>query len=165
MKTTTDTKNTIKFTDWANEQILSYKPYFSTQSQPLAIHFLPAMNKSLHAVLVKICTSRGDPLSLLSLLRCSTHHLTLLTSTLWSLQTFSKHHYMVMSAIFCIWKNSLSHLCFILISMSNANLSDCPSGAICCTATKCNRILMGRFHLYCHTTNNHLPLMLWTNIR
>ena len=28
-----------------------------------------------------------------------------------------------------------------------------PPAAICCTATKCNGILVGRFSLYCHTTN------------
>jgi len=35
-------------------------------------------------------------------------------------------------------------------------LSDCPSAAICHTATKRNRMLVGRFILYSHTTNIHL---------
>ena len=39
--------------------------------------------------------------------------------------------------------------------MTYAILSGCPSAVICCTATKCNRILVGRFSLYCHTTNIH----------
>jgi len=42
---------------------------------------------------------------------------------------------------------------FILISMSDTNLSDCPSTVICHTATKCNRILMGMLNFYCHITN------------
>ena len=33
------------------------------------------------------------------------------------------------------------HLCFIHTSMSDAILSDCPSAAICCTATICDQIL------------------------
>jgi len=36
--------------------------------------------------------------------------------------------------------------------MSDAALSDCPSAAICHTATTYNGILMGRFSLYCHTS-------------
>ena len=44
----------------------------------------------------------------------------------------------------------MTHLCFILTSMS-----DCPSAAICLMATECNGILVGRFNLYCHT-NIHL---------
>ena len=35
-------------------------------------------------------------------------------------------------------------------------LSDCPSAAICHMAKKCNGILVGRFILYCRTTNIHL---------
>lgn len=31
--------------------------------------------------------------------------------------------------------------------------ADCPSAGICHLATKCNRILVGRFNLYCNTTN------------
>jgi len=41
--------------------------------------FSPAMNKSLHAVLVTIYTSGGDPLP--PLLKCTTHRTTVLTST------------------------------------------------------------------------------------
>ena len=35
-------------------------------------------------------------------------------------------------------------------------LSDCSPAAICYMATKCNRILAGKFSLCCHTTNIHL---------
>jgi len=45
------------------EQILSYKNYFSTVTT-INCAFSLAMNKSLHAELIKICTSRGNRLSL-----------------------------------------------------------------------------------------------------
>jgi len=50
------------------EQILSYKTFFVAT---ITYAFLPAMNKSLHAMLTTICTSKGDPL--LPLLKCTTH--------------------------------------------------------------------------------------------
>ena len=57
-------------------------------------------NKSLHAVLVNMCTSRGDLLSLSPLLKDNTQHLILLMSTVWSIKTFSKCRWMSVSAIF-----------------------------------------------------------------
>jgi len=57
---------------------------------------------------------------------------------------------------FLPWRNSVPHLCFICTSTSGAILPDCPSAAICHTATTRNRILLGRFNRYCHTTNIHL---------
>ena len=56
-------------------------------------------------------------------------------------------------AIFSTWRNSVPHLCFRYTSMSDAAVSDCPSAAICHTATKYNGILAGRFNPYCHTTD------------
>ena len=38
----------------------------------------------------------------------------------------------------------------------HAFLSDCPSAATCHMATKCKGILVGRFHLHCHTINFRL---------
>ena len=62
---------------------------------------------------------------------------------------------------FSVWRNSVKHLCFICTSMSafmsDAIVTDCPSAAICHTATKCNRTLLGGFNLYCHITN----ICLW----
>ena len=52
-----------------------------------------------------------------------------------------------------LFHSCYGHPCFISTSMSDAILSDCPSAAIRHTATKCNRILLGRFKLYCHTTS------------
>jgi len=44
------------------EQILSYKTLFFNTVTTVNYATLPAMNKSLHAMLVKICTSGSDPL-------------------------------------------------------------------------------------------------------
>ena len=54
---------------------------------------------------------------------------------------------------FSAWRNSIPHLCFICTCISHTLLSDLPSAAICCTIATCNVILVGRFNLYCHTTN------------
>ena len=48
------------------EQILSYKTLFFNTSTTISCAFSPAMNKSLHAALVKICTLGGD--------HCDCHH-------------------------------------------------------------------------------------------
>ena len=50
---------------------------------------------------------------------------------------------------FSACRNSVTHLCFICTSVSDTAVSDCPSAAICHTATTWNGILVGRFHLYC----------------
>ena len=79
---------------------------------------------------------------------------------------FIYSYYQLMSIgvfFFSAWSNSVTHLCFICTSMSDAILSDCPFAANCCTATKCNGILVGRFNLYCYTTNICL-LMSWANV-
>jgi len=44
------------------EQIFTYKTLFFNLITTTSYAFLPVMNKSLHATLVKICTSKGDPL-------------------------------------------------------------------------------------------------------
>ena len=124
--------------------------------------FLTAMNKSLRSTLVNICTSTTDTLPLWSLLKCTTHHPTALTSTIWSPEMFSKSLWMSVGAIFSTWWNSMTHLCFKYTSMSDIILSDCPSAATCCTGTKYNGILTERFNLYYHTTIIHPPLTLWS---
>ena len=111
------------------------------------------MNKSLHAALIRICTSGGDhphcchwwnaPLTaslcshpLLGFHKCSA--------------SVSECHW---APFFSTWGNSVPQLCFIHTSMSAIILSDFPSAAICHTATKCNGILVGRFNLYFRATN------------
>ena len=60
MGTTTDTKSTITLFDRANSQLkkIIIIIIIFTQSPPSA--FSPLTNKSLHYVLIKICTSSGD---------------------------------------------------------------------------------------------------------
>ena len=55
------------------EQILSYKTLSSSIVSTISYACSPVMNKSPHTVLILICTSRGTPLSLLQLLKCTTH--------------------------------------------------------------------------------------------
>ena len=45
------------------EQILSYKTLFFNTVTIISNAFSPAMNKSLHAILIKICTNGGASLS------------------------------------------------------------------------------------------------------
>jgi len=56
-----------------------------------------------------------------------------------------------MGTIFSTRRNSVPPLCYTHTSMSGTVPSDRPSAAICLTATKCHRILAGRFILGCHT--------------
>ena len=138
------------------EPILNYKTLFFNIVTTINYAFSPAMNYSLHAALLTICTSGGNPLLLSSVMKCTTHCLTALTFTVWSLYTFSKCWWMSVGAIFSTWRNSVPHLCFIRTSTPDAILSDCPSAAVWHTATKWNGKLVGRFSLYCHPTNIHL---------
>ena len=131
------------------EQILTYRTLFFNIVTTMSYAFLPVMNKSMHAMLVKTCTGGGDPL----LLKCTTHHLTMFTSTVWSSETFSKHQWMSVGAICSACRNSVLHLCFIHASMSDTILSEYSSAAVCHMATKRYGILVSRFSFYCHTTN------------
>mgnify|MGYP001852689430 CR=1 FL=1 len=107
------------------KNILSHRTLFLNIITTISYIFSPVMNKSLHATITKICTSGGDPLLLLPLLECITHHLTVLTFTVWSLQTFSKCWWMLIGAIFSTWRNWIPHLCFILTLKSDTILADC----------------------------------------
>ena len=121
-------------------EVLSCKTLFFSLVTNISYAFSSAMNKSLYAAPVKICTSRDD--TLLPLLKCTIHYLAVFTRT--QCQWVPS---------FSVWRNSVTYLFFICTSMSDTMLSDCPSAAICHTATTWNRILVGRFNLYCHTTN------------
>lgn len=58
MGTTADTKSTLASFDRANSQLQNiFQP-----SHHIICAFLPMMNKSQHAVFIKVCTGRGDPL-------------------------------------------------------------------------------------------------------
>jgi len=56
-----------------------------------------------------------------SLLKCITHRLTVLTSTLWSTSVFSKHQWISVGVIFSSWRNSRTHLCSIHASRTRGN--------------------------------------------
>ena len=104
------------------------------------------MNKSLHAMLAKICTSRGDPLSQSPLLKRNTHRLTVLTATVWSPVNVNGCHFFHMEEFS---DTPLLHTHFHVRHL----LSNHPSAAICHTATKCKGILVRRFNFYSHSTN------------
>ena len=59
METATDTKSTITVFDRANSWL---KRLFFNIAITIRYAFSPVVNKSLHAMLIKICTSIGDPL-------------------------------------------------------------------------------------------------------
>ena len=69
-------------------------------------------------------------------LKHTTHCLIVLMFIVWPL-----------GVIFLLGKIQMQHLCFMRTSLSDGILSDCPSAAICHTATKCKGILARRFHL------------------
>ena len=133
------------------ECVLSYKMLFFNLVTTVSSAFPSAINKSLHAVHVKICTSEGVPLSFLQLQthrllpHCTYIHCLVSTNISASIDECQEVHF------FSVWRNSVTHLCFIDASMSDAILSDCPSAAICHMATMCNGILPESFNL-CHTT-------------
>ena len=128
METATGTKTTITLFDRENFQLQN--TIFFNIVTTTSYAFLPAMNRSLHAALVKIYTSADYPLSLFPLLKHTTPCLTVLIFTVWSPSTFSKHWLMSLGATFSAWRNSMTCLCFMCTSVSDAILSDCPSAAV-----------------------------------
>lgn len=63
---------------------------------------------------------------------------------------------MPVGAVSSAWRNAVSHLCFMHISIPGTVSSDRPSAAICSTAIKCNGMFLGRFGVYIHSTKIHL---------
>ena len=129
------------------EQMLRYKTLFFNTVTTISYAFSPMMKKSLHATRIKRCISGSDPLF---------HSVSQSPTSLCShpLFGFHKHSASVDECqqvqFFYTWRNSMTHLCFIHIFLSNTILSDCPSAA---TATKFNRTWVTRLILYCHVTN------------
>ena len=151
-------KSTSTLFDRANSH---YERQFFIRVTTISYVFLPVMNKSLHATLVIPCTSGADPLLPSPQLKRTAHHLTVLTSTVRTPSMFSKHQWMSVDTFFSAWRNPVTHLCFIYTSISGTILSDCPSAAVCHTATTRNKILVGRFSLYHHSTT----ICLWYIIK
>ena len=101
--------------------------------------FLTAMNKSLHFVIVKIHVAAWND----ACLSCHCCHCWNAppTASLRSHPQFGLHKHLASVdkyAIFSMWRNSVTHFCFMCTSMSDAILSDCPSAAVCHMAAKCN---------------------------
>jgi len=69
------------------EQILIYKTLFSNTVTTISYALLPTMNKSMHAMLVKICMAIQNVACLSwhchHCWKGTTHHLTVFTSTVW----------------------------------------------------------------------------------
>ena len=104
------------------------KHYFSTLSSPLATLF---HQRCLYVALVKIYTSGDEPLLLSPLLKHTTHHLTVFTSTAWSPEMFSKRQWMSVGVIFFFFmENFNSTSLFHPHFHKDAILSDRPSAAI-----------------------------------
>jgi len=102
--------NTYSNTVWRSKFSACKMLFFNTVTT-ISCAFSPAMNKSLHAVLVEVCTSWGDPWPLSPLLKCTTHRLSVLTSTVWSPGMLSKHWWMSLG--FSTWRNLIPSLCSI----------------------------------------------------
>lgn len=92
---------------------------------PLAMHFLQQF---------KICATVWNMACLSHRYhRCWNVHLTVLTSTIWSPQTFGKCQWISVGAIFSSWRISVPYLSLIYSSMADTILSDYPSTAIIST--------------------------------
>ena len=124
--------------------------------------FLPVMNRNLHATLIKICTCGDDPLSLL-LLKCTTHHLTVLTSTGWSPEAFSKHSLNVSGCHFFhieeFNSTSLLHMQFHI----RCQFIRLPLCWRLSHSNKMQRNTDGKVQPLL-PYHQHLPLVLWANI-
>ena len=103
-------------------------------------------------MVVKICTSEAEPLfhSSYDDIVSETHHPPAHCAHIHCLASINLQQASV-NVKGCIF-SPLFHTC----SMSDTILSDCPSAAICHTATKFNGILVGKFSFYCHTTDIQL---------
>ena len=98
------------------KQILSYKTLFSNAVTIISYAFSSAMNRSLHAMFVTICTRGGDPLSLSPLLKCTTH-CTVCSYPLWSPATLRRHYFQnshMLQSLFCYF---LGNICGFLLLM------------------------------------------------
>ena len=138
------------------EQIHSYRTSFVITVTTVSYALLPTMNKSLHAMLVKIYASRADLLS--SLLKSATHCFTVLISTVRPPEACSKLQWMPAGAIFFHmeeFSDTLSlHTCFH-VRCHSVRLS------LCCPLSQGNKMkwnIGGKVHplLTCH---HQLPLI------
>ena len=158
-----DTKSSITLFNKANSQLQTIFSTVTTVSNTLYHWWATACMLCSQQSAQQRCLTVIVPL-----LKCTTHHLTVLTSTL-QLEDVGLHKHSAsgdecQSAIFfSAWRNSAPHLCFIHTSISDAILSSCPSAAICHTATKCWWDT-GRKVQPLLPHHQHPPLTSWANI-
>ena len=95
-----------------------------------------------------------------SLLKGTTHCLTMFISTVWSPETFSKPQWM---SIFCR-EDFNDTLLFHMHFYVRCHFVRPPSAATCHTATTCNRILVAKFSCQHLPYYQHLPLTSKANI-
>ena len=142
METTADTKSIIALFDKASSQLQN------TLFNMISHVFLPAMNKSLHGILVKICTSGDDPL-----LKQSTHHLT-------ALHPLLHLHQHSASISECQWVPLFPHGEIQWHTFASYALPCqtplCQTTPMLPFVTQKQHVMAGRFSLYCHTSTIHL---------
>ena len=143
-------------TDRTNSQP---KPLFFNTVTTISCTILSLMNQSPRHTHKNLPGNPKHGLSfvLLSpLLKHSTYSLTVLTSTVWSPQMFSKCGEVSGCNCFLHGEIQLHNFASYFVFMSDNILPDCPSAAISCTAIKFNVLLVGRLSLYSHIINIHL---------
>ena len=145
MEMTIATMSTITLFDRANSQPSTL--FFNTVAT-ISNAFSPTVNKSPHAMPVKFAWFSGIWLAFhVMFTTAETHHPPTHCAHIHYLISINvhKHWWMSMGVILKDMeegRNSIPHLCFIQASMWDTIVSDCPSAATCCTATKCNGILV-----------------------
>ena len=113
----------------------------------------PVISKSLHVMLMTTCTSGGDLLLLSLLLKRITHCFTVLTSTVWVPETFSKHRWMLLGAIFS--HGEIQFHTFVLYVLP-CQMSFCQTAPLLPSVTQLQHVTAywwEGFNLYCHTSN------------
>ena len=135
------------------EQSLSNKTLFFNIVITISYAILPVKSRRQHAVLVTICTLGGDPLfhscydGVVGKMLSELTNFTVLISTVWSSSTCNKHWWMSLGAVFP--NGGIQFHPFASYTFQ-CQMQFCQTAVICCTATKCNGILLRRFSLYCH---------------
>ena len=151
METTINTKSTITLFDRANSQLQNTTFQHSHHHQPICADEL------IVTFIILQCDSCAWPSGMwpvfhVAVTSSEMHHLVPHCAHIHCLVFINIQQWMSVGTIFSTWRNSIPHLCFTHISMSNTIVWDHPSAAICHAVTTCNRILVGRFKLCCHPT-------------
>jgi len=140
METTTDTKSTIILLDRANSQLQNT---IFQHSHHHEIYIFASEEQELTCCTCKNLRQQRQPTVAVTI--AEMHH---------PPPHWTHIHCLVPRNIQQALINWMAHLC---TSMSDAHLSDCSSASICHMESKHNGILVGRYNLYCHTTN----ICLW----